>query len=66
MLELNEITFDASKVKKEETEEEQLDLTQMYDNEIIKELQKLDVTTLTPIEALNKLFEFSKMAKNIG
>lgn len=66
VLELNEITFDASKVKKEETEEEQLDLTQMYDNEIIKELQKLDVTTLTPIEALNKLFEFSKMAKNIG
>ena len=65
MLELNEITFDASKVKKEETEEEQLDLTQMYDNEIIKELQKLDVTTLTPIEALNKLFEFSKMAKKI-
>lgn len=65
VLELNEITFDASKVKKEETEEEQLDLTQMYDNEIIKELQKLDVTTLTPIEALNKLFEFSKMAKKI-
>ncbi len=65
VLELNEIKFDASKVKEQPIQEEQLDLVQLYDNEIIKELQKMDVTTLTPIEALNKLYEFSKIAKNL-
>ncbi len=65
VLELNEIQFDASKIQKEAEAEEQIHFTQMYDNEIIKELQKMDVTTLTPIEALNKLYEFSKIAKDL-
>ncbi len=65
VLELNEIKFDASQVKEKPEEEDQLHLTQIYDNELVKELQKLDVTTLTPIEALNKLYEFSKIAKNL-
>ncbi len=30
-------------------------------NEILEELQKLDVNTLTPIEALNKLYELKQM-----
>ena len=34
-------------------------------NEIIEELAALDVTTYTPIEALNKLYELSGKAKNM-
>ena len=32
--------------------------------EILEELKLLDVTTLTPIEALNKLYQLANRAKN--
>ncbi len=35
------------------------------DNEIVSELKKIDVTTYTPIEALNKLYELSGKAKEM-
>ncbi|MBE7028151.1 MAG: DNA mismatch repair protein MutS [Ruminococcaceae bacterium] len=39
------------------------EFTDMRGNEIIEELEKIDLSTYTPIEALNKLYEFQKMAK---
>jgi DNA mismatch repair protein MutS len=30
---------------------------------VIEELKKLDVTTMTPLEAINKLYELQKKAK---
>ena len=33
--------------------------------DIIEKLQKLDVTTLTPIEALNKLYELKTEADKV-
>ena len=35
-------------------------------NEIADELKTIDVTTFTPIEAMNKLFELSNKAKELG
>lgn len=43
--------------------EEQLGFTDMAANEILEELKTIDATTYTPIEALNKLYELSKKAK---
>lgn len=42
-----------------------LNLSADNDNEIVKELKMIDVTTYTPIEAMNKLFELSNKAKDM-
>ena len=58
----------APKKKKEHLDE--VDLTQMSlfdavnDNDIIEELKEIDVGNLTPIEALNKLYELQNKIKN--
>ena len=58
----------ATKKKKEHLDE--VDLTQMSlfdavnDNDIIEELKENDVGNLTPIEALNKLYELQNKIKN--
>ena len=41
----------------------QLGFDDVRGNEIIEELEKMDLSTFTPIEALNKLYEFQKIAK---
>ncbi|MBR4889944.1 MAG: DNA mismatch repair protein MutS, partial [Clostridia bacterium] len=41
----------------------QIGFADIKNNRITEELEKLDVTTLTPIEALNKLYELVNMAK---
>ena len=57
-----------SKKKKEKLDE--VDLTQMSlfdtvrDDDIIEELRNVDVGNLTPIEALNKLYELQNRVKN--
>ena len=57
-----------SKKKKEKLDE--VDLTQMSlfdtvrDDDIIEELRNVDVGNLTPIEALNKLYELQNKVKN--
>ena len=57
-----------SKKKKEKLDE--VDLTQMSlfdtvrDDDIIEELRNVDVGNLTPIEALNKLYELQNKGKN--
>ncbi len=43
-------------------DDNQLDLTDMKNLELIDILRDLDVSTLTPIEALNKLYELTKIA----
>ncbi len=50
--------------KKPEKEDAQIGFTDNAASEIFRELTDMDVTTLTPIEALNKLYELSKKAKN--
>lgn len=58
----------ATKKKKEHLDE--VDLAQMSlfdavnDNDIIEELKEIDVGNLTPIEALNKLYELQNKIKN--
>lgn len=58
----------ANKKKKEHLDE--VDLTQMSlfdtvkDDDIIEELRNVDVGNLTPIEALNKLYELQNKVKN--
>ena len=36
----------------------------MDDNSILKELGEVDITTLTPIDALNELYRLQNMLKN--
>ena len=61
-------TGTSGKKKKERLDE--VDLTQMSlfdtvrDDDIIKELRSVDVGNLTPVEALNKLYELQNKVKN--
>lgn len=63
------LTVDTGSKKKKERLDE-VDLTQMSlfdtmkDDDIIEELKSVDVGNLTPIEALNKLYELQNKAKN--
>lgn len=59
-----EIKIKASEKKKDE-DNNQLDFGYTAAVTIAEELKKLDATTLTPIEALNKLYELSNKAKEI-
>lgn len=52
-----------SKPKFTEEDSMQISLTDSVGEEIANILRDLDITTLTPIEALNKLYELQKMAK---
>ena len=54
---------DMSEVRQKEVAGDgQIDMSDMKNLEIIDHLRDLDVTTLTPIEALNKLYELVKIA----
>ena len=55
------VRLDTNRIKAESSA--QLDFAFGESSEIIDELKLMDVTTYTPIEALNKLFELSKKAK---
>ena len=65
------ITVDnAPKKKKEKEHLDEVDLTQMSlfdtisDDDIIEELRNVDIGNLTPLEALNKLYELQNKVKN--
>ena len=51
------------RVNKDTQDDMQISLTAFAGDEIAKILRDLDITTITPIEALNKLFELKKMAE---
>ena len=53
----------AAKVEEEEPEENlQLSLISDSSNEIVEKLKEIDINTLTPIEAMSKLYELIKLA----
>ncbi len=64
------IAVEGSPAKKKAKKLDEVDLTQMSlfdtvkDDDIIKELQELDLGNLTPIDALNKLYQLQNKLKN--
>ena len=56
-----------SKPKLDEVDLEQISLLDTMDNDtILNELKELDLGQMTPIEAMNKLYEFQNKVKNRG
>ena len=51
--------------KKEEHDDLQMGLFDIGNNEIVEKLKKIDVTTMTPIEALNTLYQLKTEADEI-
>ena len=64
------ISVDTSSKKNKKVQLDEVDLTQMSlfdtisDNDIIDELRNVDIGNLTPLEALNKLYELQNKVKN--
>ena len=64
------ISVDTSSKKSKKTHLDEVDLTQMSlfdtisDDDIIDELRNVDIGNLTPLEALNKLYELQNKVKN--
>ena len=54
----------AYNVKKKPETTNQFDIFDTVSNEVVEELRNMDVTTFTPIEAMNKLYELSKKVKD--
>lgn len=52
-------------VKNEEPEDMQISFTSNAGNEIVEKLKNLDINTLTPIEAMQKLYELAKDANTL-
>lgn len=50
---------------KEDSPSEQIDLEYLAGKEILKELKDMDVTTLSPIEAMNTLYRLSERVKQL-
>jgi len=68
-LEFNDINrTDIVKMKEQKidkSQNDQIGLMSFSGSEIVDELKKIDVTTLTPIEALNKLYEMKLKAEGL-
>lgn len=60
-----DIKTNAPTDKKSNGFEEQFDFFGAADNEIISELKQLDLNTMTPVEALTKLFDLQARAKKL-
>lgn len=54
------------KSKEQEEEAGQIRFTSLVGDDIVEELKKMDVTTLTPIEALNILYDLHKRASEVS
>ena len=52
-------------VKLPETQGVQFDFSQAPKDDLIEEIKKIDINILSPIEAMNKLFEIKKKADEI-
>ncbi|MCC8169660.1 MAG: DNA mismatch repair protein MutS [Oscillospiraceae bacterium] len=64
-IENDEISTAGKTEKKPAQESGQIGLADSAANEIAEELRRMDVTTLTPIEAMNTLYRLASMAKEI-
>ena len=64
------ITVDQKETKHKPIQYDEVDLSQMSlfdtvkDEDIIKELMELDVSTLTPLDALNTIYRLQSKLKN--
>ena len=64
------ISVENGNTKKKKEHLDEVDLTQMSlfdtvkDDDIIEELRNVDIGNLTPLEALNKLYELQNKVKN--
>ncbi|MFQ9952787.1 MAG: MutS-related protein, partial [Clostridium sp.] len=54
---------DTPSIKKREEIQQQISLIPSGESLVVEKLRQLDVNTLTPIEAMNALFELSKLVK---
>ena len=66
----SDITKKAKKISKQSEEEiektsQQMDMFTMNETQIIDEINKIDVMKLTPIEALQTLFDLQKKTKGL-
>lgn len=52
-------------IKKDNGFDEQMDFFAVSDNEVVKELKQLDLNTVTPMEALTKLYDLQAKAKKL-
>lgn len=59
------ITIDNDKVAATKIEDDEITLFNYKENEIVSELKELDVTAITPIEAINYLYKLCQTAKKM-
>ena len=52
-------------IEEPKAQDRQLGMLDFKPMELVEEISKLDVVSMTPIEALNKLFELNEKAKRI-
>ena len=69
-LDTADITKKAKKLSKESEENinqttSQMDMFSMHETQIIDEINKIDVMNLTPMEAMQKLFDLQKKVKGL-
>ena len=64
-IENDDVQIQYKETKKEEDVSMQMDFSDSLCQSLVAEIKKIDATTLTPIEAMNKLFEISNKAKEI-
>ena len=55
-------TYEVADIPAKQTEDIQIGFADLQNNRLKEILSKIDVTTLTPIEALNQLYELVKIA----
>ena len=60
-----DIKTGTKKEKKTPFKDEQIDFFAQADNPVITQLKELDLNTMTPVEALTKLFDLQAKAKNM-
>ena len=60
-----DIKTGTKKEKKTPFKDEQIDFFAQADNPVITQLKELDLNTITPVEALTKLFDLQAKAKNM-
>ncbi len=70
MEQLKDLTVDLKQEKKKPVTYDEVDLAQMYlfdavsDEDVLKELSQVDVSNLTPLDALNTLYRLQNRLKN--
>ena len=58
------INSSAKTISKQTADSDQIGFGDMRAEEILRQLEEMDLSTLTPIEALNRLYDFQKLAKS--